>query len=47
MESDGEEGDFGGEGGGLAFGFCGFVVVEGFLGVPGFYVGAHCLSGWN
>lgn len=28
----------------MAFGFCGFVVVEGFLDVPRFYIGAHCLS---
>lgn len=31
----------------MAFWFCGFVIVEGFLGVPRFYVGAHCLSSRN
>ena len=40
----GEEAELDVEGGGLTFGFGRLVEVEGFLGIPAFYVGALCLT---
>lgn len=44
-KGDGEEFDLYIEGSCLAFGSDGFVIVEGFLGIPALDVGAHRLSG--